>query len=159
MRMRLTIAPETSQLRCVRRVLEGWASAHDVAADALCLIATELLANAIAVSPAGADIELSLEMRDQDVTLSVSDAGASGFVGREIRPVKPESLRGRGLHIVNALSNRLTIERVEGRTVVTAHQYRRMLGPLPDHGSNQGSSEGNGTRRGSLGGIASDADR
>ena len=132
--MRLIVAPETSELRAVRRVLEGWAAGHDVAADALCLIATELLANAIAVSPAGADIEVSLDLRDQDVILAVSDVGPSGFTGPDIGAAPPGSPRGRGLHIVNSLSNRLTVERVGGRTVVTAHQYRRMLGPVPERG-------------------------
>jgi anti-sigma regulatory factor (Ser/Thr protein kinase) len=127
MRLHLTIPPETSQLRAVRRVLEGWASAHDLPSPSLCLIATELLANAVTASPPGAVIELDVDLADQEVTLAVSDAGPGEFVGADVYAVGPDSMRGRGLHIVNTLSNRLTIERIDGRTVITAHQYRRML--------------------------------
>jgi anti-sigma regulatory factor (Ser/Thr protein kinase) len=142
MRMQLSILPETAQLRAVRRVLEGCAAAHNVAAETLTLIATELVANAISVTPAGQRIDLSVELSDEAVALTVADPGPAEFDGSDSGPVGPESLRGRGLHIVHSLSNRLTIERVDGRTVITAHQYRRMLGPLPEQGANGHAANG-----------------
>jgi anti-sigma regulatory factor (Ser/Thr protein kinase) len=137
MRLHLSLAPATPQLRVVRRVLEAWAGAHDLAPESLLLIATELLANAMAVCPADAQVELVAELHGEEVSLAVTDCGASAFEPGELLPPTVHSVRGRGLHIVQSLSNRLTIERVEDRTVITAYQYRRMLDVLHE-GRNAG---------------------
>ena len=145
MRLQLTIPPSSTPLRAVRRVIEGWARAHDVASGPLTLIATELLANAMAVCPPDVDIELVLDLEGEEVTLSVTDCGPTAFDPGEILRPDVDSVRGRGLHIVQTLSNRLTIDRVEGRTVITAHQYRWMLANRRD---DQGSSDQAGAERG-----------
>jgi anti-sigma regulatory factor (Ser/Thr protein kinase) len=62
--------------------------------------------------------------------VTVTDCGEAAFEPGELVPPSVQSVRGRGLHIVQSLSNRLTIERVEDRTVITAYQYRRMLHTL-----------------------------
>lgn len=49
----------------------------------LCLVATNLAANAIAATPAGGVVRISLEHRDHQITLTVSDQGAG--IGDAVR--------------------------------------------------------------------------
>jgi anti-sigma regulatory factor (Ser/Thr protein kinase) len=128
-RLLLELGPDVTQLRPARRVVEGWAEAHGLPAEALKLIATELLANAIAAG--GSDpVELTLDVDHEDVTLTVTDAGPSGFDPAQLPEAGVTTAGGRGLLIVRALSNRIDVERHGGRTRVSAHQYRRLLCPL-----------------------------
>jgi anti-sigma regulatory factor (Ser/Thr protein kinase) len=83
------------------------------------LVAYELVANAAAHgSPRGdGTIELSYELVDDALVVRVRDGGSHGAV--EPRALEPEVGHGRGLAIVDALSNSWTVDRSDG-TVVTA---------------------------------------
>jgi serine/threonine-protein kinase RsbW len=83
------------------------------------LVVYELVANAVAHgSPHGdGTIELSCELIDNALIVRVRDAGSPGSV--EPRALEPEVGHGRGLAIVDALSNSWNVDHSEG-TVVTA---------------------------------------
>jgi anti-sigma regulatory factor (Ser/Thr protein kinase) len=129
-RLLLELRPDVTHLRPARRVGEGWAEAHGLPAEALKLIATELLANAIAASGGTDPVELTLDIDHEDVTLTVTDAGPCGFDPAQLPEAGVTTAGGRGLLIVRALSNRIDVERRGGRTRVSAHQYWRPLYPL-----------------------------
>jgi anti-sigma regulatory factor (Ser/Thr protein kinase) len=83
------------------------------------LVAYELVANAVAHgSPHGdGTVELVCELADKALIVRVRDAGFHGAVTP--RALEPEVGHGRGLAIVDALSNSWTVDHSEG-TVVTA---------------------------------------
>ena len=83
------------------------------------LVAYELVANAVAHGRPDGDgtVELVCELADKALIVQVRDAGSHGAV--EPRALKPQVGHGRGLAIVDALSNSWTVDRSEG-TVVTA---------------------------------------
>jgi anti-sigma regulatory factor (Ser/Thr protein kinase) len=83
------------------------------------LVAYELVANAVAHGNPYDDgtVELTCELLDDALVVRVRDAGSHG--AREPRALEPEVGHGRGLAIVDALSNSWSVDRSEG-TVVTA---------------------------------------
>jgi anti-sigma regulatory factor (Ser/Thr protein kinase) len=84
------------------------------------LVAYELVANAVAHGRPNGDgtVELDCELVEKALIVRVRDAGSHGPVAPP-RALKPEVGHGRGLAIVDALSNSWTVDRSEG-TVVTA---------------------------------------
>jgi serine/threonine-protein kinase RsbW len=83
------------------------------------LVAYELVANAVAHGKPDRDgtIELSCDVVDDVLVVQVRDAGSRGDL--EPRALEPEVGHGRGLAIVDALSNSWTVDRTDG-TAVTA---------------------------------------
>ena len=83
------------------------------------LVAYELVANAVAHGRAHGDgtIELTCEVVDDDaLVVRVRDAGSHGAI--EPRALEPEVGHGRGLAIVDALSNSWTVDRSDGTAVI-----------------------------------------
>jgi anti-sigma regulatory factor (Ser/Thr protein kinase) len=124
MRVTIHLRPRAGQLRHVRRLVEIWTDAMGVEWDTLALITTELVSNALAASPPHGDIEVTLDASDHELCVSVRDAG-SGLKSASFSPPPPTSRRGRGLAIVDHLADQLTIDRLDGRTLVTARVHRR----------------------------------
>jgi anti-sigma regulatory factor (Ser/Thr protein kinase) len=113
-----------AQLAHVRDVARRWADEQSVAEWPLTLVLTELVANAIAVSPPGAEVGIVLSVRDGRIEVEVSDRGP-GFGDRsldvgalELPPV--DQPRGRGLYLVRQLCSSLSVAREGGATVVRA---------------------------------------
>lgn len=119
MRLSIELVPEAGQLRHIRRLVTDWARAVKADCDALPLIATELVTNAIAVSPDRQPVVMWLDHDDGEAQLSVVDSGP-GIDPRPLEPPPPTSVRGRGLAIVNSLADRMEVHRADGCTVVTA---------------------------------------
>lgn len=125
MRVTFQLAPHPGQLRHVRRMAGIWCEALGIDWDELALVTTELLSNALAASPPDEVVEVILDANDDEVRISVVDAGA-GLKSASFAPPPPSSRRGRGLAIVDHLADQLTIDRVDGHTMVTA---RKGTGP------------------------------
>jgi serine/threonine-protein kinase RsbW len=83
------------------------------------LVAYELVANAVAHGKPDRDgtIELTCEVVDDVLVVQVRDAGSRGAL--EPRALEPEVGHGRGLAIVDALSNSWSVDPTHG-TAVTA---------------------------------------
>lgn len=91
----------------------GWPS------EWLTLAATELVCNALAAAPPGGRVELSLHRTDDGgLELRVADDGP-GPPPLPAAPPDVDRVRGRGLFIVQELSDGFWFERVDGCT--TAH--------------------------------------
>jgi anti-sigma regulatory factor (Ser/Thr protein kinase) len=133
---RLSVQPRSGVLGAVRAWVRAWARSQGVGADALALVATELVANAIDASRSDRPVEVELRADDTHVELVVVDAGA-GFVADTAPPVHdrppPASQhRGRGLFVVGALVDEFHLARRGDRTVATARLSRRGSEPGPD---------------------------
>lgn len=118
-RLHLTLpAPfESGNLSAVRRLAGELCQAVGRPSDDVELILTELVSNA--ASAAERAVELHVEATVDGVTVTVSDDGPEWRVpdGAAVGSVEPG---GRGLLIVRAISSDVEIERLAGRTVVTA---------------------------------------
>lgn len=115
----IRIEPQSQRLHCVRRVIDVWLQCHDVRAESIQLMATELLTNAFAVTPPGGRVEMELRRTPGTIELSVTDRGP-GFDLDEVNGAAPEELRGRGLLIVRDLADQLLVRRDGGATTITA---------------------------------------
>ena len=122
MRVTIRLEPESGNLRHVRRIAQTWMDAVGAHWDELPLIATELVSNALDVTPMDETVEVQLEASGPDLLVSVRDAG-SGLKSRNFAPPPASSVRGRGLAIVDVLADRLTIDRQDGHTLVTARKF------------------------------------
>lgn len=123
MRVTIELSPEGGQLRHVRRLVQSWSDAVRAEWDTLTLVTTELVSNALAASPPDVPVEITLQLSPHEVSVSVLDAG-SGLKTRSFAPPPASSRRGRGLAIVDQLADQLTIDRRDGRTLVTARKRR-----------------------------------
>jgi anti-sigma regulatory factor (Ser/Thr protein kinase) len=121
MRVTIQLEPEHGNLRHVRRIAQTWMDAVGATWDALPLVTTELVSNALAASPPDRPVEVHLEASGAELAVSVLDAG-SGLKSRHFSPPPATSVRGRGLAIVDSLADRLTIDRQDGCTRVTARK-------------------------------------
>lgn len=122
--MTIELSSAGGHLAEIRRLVESWA--QDVGAEptALQLIATELVTNAINVSPPDTAVLVTLDHPPGRVEVTVADRGPGPSGGRvSFEAPSPGSYRGRGLPIVSALSDELTVERVDEVTVVTATKF------------------------------------
>lgn len=108
----------------VRRTLTSWlahrGSPEQVIGDA-CLVATELVSNALRHAGPLADSRLLVRWHvEEDVlVLCVSDGGGSTTPAVVDAPVGAES--GRGLAIVEAIARRWYVERTDGANAVHVH--------------------------------------
>jgi anti-sigma regulatory factor (Ser/Thr protein kinase) len=116
----LELAPEPRSPSVARKLVLAafakWDFDESAAQDAA-LIATELVTNAI-IHAGPTAIVLTIAKRGKSVELRVADDG-HGTV--ELRPVRPGSVTGRGLHFLDVLSLDWTVEPAtsgRGKTVV-----------------------------------------
>lgn len=125
--IRMTLPPYNSALSLVRDAVQDWAKEQALPDWPISLIATELVANAIAVTPAGGTIEITVTCEPGYVEVTVADPGPGFGPGTypwlptEVPMPPPSSLRGRGLSMVRQLSAQLKVDRIAGRTFVSAH--------------------------------------
>ena len=83
------------------------------------LVVSELVANAVQHGRPSSDgfLNLAWELESRNLVLSVEDGGNQPVLPRE---PDPESVNGRGLHIVDSLTASWTVERDAGTTLVCA---------------------------------------
>ena len=81
------------------------------------LVVHELVVNGVTHGAPGrrGEIDVACRVLDEHVLISVLDQGRTGTVA--VRPASPHSSDGRGLAIVEALSDRWTVDRSEGTRV------------------------------------------
>ncbi|MHB1583456.1 MAG: ATP-binding protein [Acidimicrobiales bacterium] len=84
--------------RWSRGVTQGWGVS--ATGDVVCLLASELVTNAVV--HAGGVVQLALDLDDDSITVSVTDAGG-GAVTRRLHDT--DAPGGRGLQIVDALAS------------------------------------------------------
>jgi anti-sigma regulatory factor (Ser/Thr protein kinase) len=133
----------TSQLRLrcssnglseLRRTLSAFAGAVDADELWLVLAATELTMNALAVSPEGVAVGVSVRVLEGGlVELTVVDEGP-GPPSLPVSAPPPSAVGGRGLLLVQELSQSFWFERLGGRTIARCRKPRvgRDLGGPPD---------------------------
>lgn len=113
---------DRSAVPSVRHLVGAWL--EEVAIDGpdgdeLLLVATELTTNAIEASRCRESrVEVLTCVVDGNVRIDVSDDGEGFDLDGNTALPGPDSVRGRGLGIARALSDRLWTERVGTRTVV-----------------------------------------
>jgi anti-sigma regulatory factor (Ser/Thr protein kinase) len=97
--------------RAARAFVSAWLSSWglDDLRDRAVLATSELVTNA--VEHAGGDVGVRIEVDDDEVRIAVTDPDASVPV---TRGVSETALGGRGLHIVDAMSDRWGTERLGG---------------------------------------------
>ncbi len=83
------------------------------------LVVSELVANAVQHGRPSPDgfLNLGWELNPRRFVLSVEDGGDQPILPRE---AEPDAVDGRGLHIVESLSDSWTVERDAGTTMVCA---------------------------------------
>jgi anti-sigma regulatory factor (Ser/Thr protein kinase) len=102
----------------VTALAQRWGLHEDMIADLL-VVVTELAVNAIEAAPPGRPVAVEVECEDGVVVVSVEDEGP-GFEFPSLSLPGPESARGRGLLLARALTDDMSVGRIEGRTRVTA---------------------------------------
>ena len=116
---------EAATLRSARRDVLAWLAARGADEDAkqrAALIVSELATNALEASP-GRTYRVQVELVDDDLAMiSVRNPAGRGLPPDRERwkPADPSALRGRGLAIVDSLSEGVTIDSDSGEVVVTA---------------------------------------
>ena len=107
-----------SSIREARQGLEEWLSEHQSNADDAVLVAAELLANAVVAARSSA--VLSAAINGRQLTLEVSDDGPGDTHLEELGGHLPitESEHGRGLFLVRALSDKVSMMSTAEGTVV-----------------------------------------
>jgi anti-sigma regulatory factor (Ser/Thr protein kinase) len=105
-----------------RHELARWLSGAPVSreiADEFALVVTELVTNAVEASPGPrAHIAVRARLDPHEVVLLVSDEGEGFHLVSSPSLPSSASVRGRGLPIVSALMDEMTINRRDGRTEV-----------------------------------------
>lgn len=118
-------AGHTVTLRSARRDVVDWLAECEADGDTIeraSLIVSELASNAIQAAP-GVPYQLRLVTANPDaVELSIRNRTGGGVPPPrgKWRPVDELAIRGRGLSIVDALSDELTVEVVGDEVIVTA---------------------------------------
>ena len=107
-----------TSIREARQGLEGWLSEHDSNADDAVLVAAELLANAVVA--ARSSVVMSAAFSGHQLILEVSDDGTGDSHLEELGGHLPitESEHGRGLFLVRALSEQVSMMSTSEGTVV-----------------------------------------
>jgi PAS domain S-box-containing protein len=124
-------------MRSARKGLEQWLAEQDAHSEDAVLVAAELLANAVVA--ARSSVVLSAVLQEDQAVLEVSDdgAGAEHLDDRGQRLPRADSEAGRGLFLVRALSDRVSMMSTAAGTVVrcvvparrrTAATTERLLG-------------------------------
>lgn len=116
---------EAATLRSARQDVLAWLSARGAGDDArqrAALIVSELATNALEASP-GRTYRIQVALVDDDMaTISVRNPAANGLPPDRDhwKLAEPSALRGRGLAIVDSLSEEVTIDSDSGDVIVTA---------------------------------------
>ena len=112
------LAPDPVSAAAARALVETtlpmWGCAELV--DDVRLVITELVSNGIL--HARTTLEVSIEIRDDALRIAVGDAAAGSVSVRETDPTRVET--GRGLKLVDALSDAWGVDRASGAKVVWA---------------------------------------
>jgi len=126
----LECSADAIELATIRGALRGWLLNRSIVgakADDLLIVLNEIASNAVDASPPHATMTARWWVEGEHIVLSVDDSG-SGFEYHHTEPVGPTSLRGRGLNVVEALSDRLQVTADGHRTTVTA--WTAVEGPV-----------------------------
>lgn len=122
LRFRATIAA----VPVARHSLGRWLAELDVdrtVRDELALVVTELVTNAVEASPGPHhEVVLRASCDDDGIHLSIVDEGDGFDLADSPATPEPTAIRGRGLPIVKALMDHVTVERQDRRTVVNARR-------------------------------------
>jgi anti-sigma regulatory factor (Ser/Thr protein kinase) len=118
------LQPGDQRLGELRRTLASVAAEIGVDEFWLTLAATELATNALAASPSGGTVEVSVGVvADGRVELTVTDEGPGPpELPASLPP--PSSVRGRGLYLVQELSESFWFEQAAGRTIARCRHAR-----------------------------------
>lgn len=115
-------APDVTNIAPARHALARWlgstAGITPIAADDLLLICSELVTNATIHGGGTGDVVVRARVEGDAVAIEVEDGGV-GFTRPVALPPAPRfAERGRGLLLVDALSDHLTIERTDRATTI-----------------------------------------
>ena len=109
------------QLSGIRSILSAWLEHRSIVPDTaeqLLLVMNEVVINAIDASSPDSSVTVFWSINDDVVCISARDGG-TGFTYTKAEPVGPSSERGRGLTIVEALSDRVSATSDGQHTTVT----------------------------------------
>ena len=120
----LCVPPTEEVVSPVRHRVRDWlagAGYRGEGAYDVLVVVSELVSNGV-IHDGGNDIEISLSKDDTGISIEVITIGQpSGREARRVRNVTGPAETGRGLLVVDALSDVLSIEDREGRHHVTCH--------------------------------------
>ena len=122
-RLSLSLPATNADLSLLRTTLRDFLINLDEPPDDWLLMATELVTNAVAASPDDASVDVEVEASPERVHLRVVDMGA-GFQLEPRASIDIGQHRGRGLMMVNALADELSVETEAGRTTLHASRQR-----------------------------------
>lgn len=122
------LAPDFEVLAALRADLRAWLGRDGISdeiVDDLLLVATELATNAIEATPEEGEVWLEAVDDERSIRLRVANDRAADAVDVQAAPLDVGSLqeRGRGLAIVRALVDTLSLTSAEGRTVVCTVRF------------------------------------
>lgn len=113
----------------VRHLVGAWLDEHAIdghLGDELLLVVTELVTNAIEASRSPeSHVEVVARLTDHTVRVDVIDDGEGFDLDRSTGSPGPDSVRGRGLAIIRALTDDVRVGRIADRTLV---RVERSLG-------------------------------
>jgi anti-sigma regulatory factor (Ser/Thr protein kinase) len=126
----------TASLRDARQDVVGWLGtfgADEATQERAALVVSELASNAIQASPSSAYRLRATRTAADTVTISIRNTSeATSPPDRDLwRPADVLASRGRGLSIVDSLSDDVTVEHHDNEVVVSAH-LRISFGPDPE---------------------------
>jgi anti-sigma regulatory factor (Ser/Thr protein kinase) len=119
---------DTATLRDARRDVEAWliaCGADENTRERAALIVSELASNALQASP-GLTYQLHVSrLDDRIVAISIRNysSGAGPPDRHSWRPIDALAFRGRGLSIVDSLSEDVTVERLAEEVIITARLH------------------------------------
>jgi anti-sigma regulatory factor (Ser/Thr protein kinase) len=124
MRLALSVPPTAEMLSSVRHTVLDWlagAGYRGEGADDVLVVVSELVTNGV-IHDGGDDIELYLTKDDNGISIEVVTIGQRSVrEARQVRGVTGMAESGRGLIVVDALTDALSIEDNRGRHHVICH--------------------------------------
>jgi anti-sigma regulatory factor (Ser/Thr protein kinase) len=124
MRLALSVPPTAEMLSSVRHTVLDWlagAGYRGEGADDVLVVVSELVTNGV-IHDGGDDIELYLTKDDNGISIEVVTIGQRSVrEARQVRGVTGMAESGRGLIVVDALTDALSIEDNRGRRHVICH--------------------------------------
>lgn len=138
-------SPSTAAVPLARHLLSDWLhyqpvdNAHH---DDLLFVATELCTNALrASSGAPQSVELRASIEDDAVRIEVEDDGGGFVPDVGLDAPQADAEAGRGLFLVQALTDELAVERVADRTVTSCTKRAVVVAHEPDSDADTGTDE------------------
>ena len=123
----LSIGSDAASASNVRRALHDELTEHGAdpdAVDDLVLVASELVTNSLTHTHVVGDVCVEWSISDHEATIRVTDTGAANGMQPVMRAAESHEVSGRGLAIVDALSDRWGVE--SGPHSVTVWAVRRI---------------------------------